>query len=98
MTHNELNPTTPLTGREDGADQKVQDGDGGLGVIDTSIPNSDRQSMHGLKPRKRELGIIPIPKSKRHDPALKVHEQFVFTWKMNLILAGAAVSPLGPRV
>jgi hypothetical protein len=42
--------------------------------------------------RKRDFGFIPIPESKRHDPNLKVHEQFAFTWRMNLILAGAAVS------
>lgn len=41
--------------------------------------------------RKRDFGLIPIPKSKRHDPNLKTHEQFAFTWRMNLILAGAAV-------
>jgi hypothetical protein len=45
-----------------------------------------------LPTRKREFGIIPIPKSRRLDPNRKVHEQLVFTWKMNLILAGAAVS------
>lgn len=43
--------------------------------------------------RKRDFGLIPIPKSKPHDPNLKVHEQFAFTWRMNLILAGAAVCP-----
>lgn len=46
--------------------------------------------------RKRDFGIIPIPKNKRHDPNLKVHEQFEFTWRMNLILAGAAVRQFPP--
>lgn len=93
MTRNELKATSTAADGEEDIDNKTQNG--GLGAIDTSIPNSDRQSMHGSKSRNRELGIIPIPKSKRHDPALKVHEQFVFTWRMNLILAGAAVSCLG---
>jgi hypothetical protein len=65
------------------------------GLDEINIPTTnDQDFIDGPKPRKRELGIIPIPKSKRHDPTLKVHEQFVFTWKMNLILAGAAVSRL----
>jgi hypothetical protein len=67
----------------------------GLDEIDVP-PTDERRSLDRREPRKREFGIIPIPKSKRHDPTLKVHEQFVFTWKMNLILAGAAVSRLDP--
>jgi hypothetical protein len=65
------------------------------GLDEINIPTTDDQEcIDGSNPRKREFGFIPIPKSKRHDPTLKVHEQFVFTWKMNLILAGAAVSRL----
>lgn len=55
-------------------------------------PHDTRPTIEPKKLRKRELGFIPIPKSKRLDPNLKVQEQFVFTWKINLILAGAAVS------
>jgi len=62
--------------------------------IELRATNDDRPLSEPKKVRKRELGFIPIPKSKRLDPNLKVHEQFVFTWKINLILAGAAVSPL----
>jgi hypothetical protein len=57
------------------------------------IDGEEEDGAYGfIKPRKKEFGFLPIPKSKRHDPTLKVHEQFEFTWKMNLILAGAAVS------
>ena len=42
--------------------------------------------------RDRDFGFLPIPNSGRHDPNLKSHEQFIFTWKINLVLAGAAVS------
>jgi len=42
--------------------------------------------------RNWDFGFLPIPKSRRHDPNLKPHEQFIFTWKINLVLAGAAVS------
>jgi hypothetical protein len=42
--------------------------------------------------RDRAFGFLPIPNSRRHDPTLKSHEQFIFTWKINLVLAGAAVN------
>jgi hypothetical protein len=42
--------------------------------------------------RNRDFGFLLIPSSRRHDPNLKSHEQFIFTWKINLVLAGAAVS------
>lgn len=71
---------------EDGVDKVDEVG------VELHPPNDDRQSFGRKKVRKRELGFIPIPKSKRLDPNLKVQEQFVFTWKINLILAGAAVS------
>ena len=45
--------------------------------------------------RSWDLGFLPIPKSRRHDPNMKPHEQFIFTWKINLVLAGAAVSSDG---
>jgi hypothetical protein len=60
-----------------------EEGESGLGLDDRHQP---------VSPRTKEFGFLPIPKSKRHDPTLKTHEQFAFTWKMNLILAGAAVS------
>jgi len=60
--------------------------------IELRASNDIRPSIELKRVRKRELGFIPIPKSKRLDPNLKVQEQFVFTWKINLILAGAAVS------
>jgi hypothetical protein len=60
--------------------------------IELRASNDIRPSIEPKRVRKRELGFIPIPKSKRLDPNLKVQEQFVFTWKINLILAGAAVS------
>lgn len=60
--------------------------------IELRASNDIRRKIQPKRFRKRELGFIPIPKSKRLDPNLKVQEQFVFTWKINLILAGAAVS------
>jgi hypothetical protein len=60
--------------------------------IELQLPHDTRPTIEPKRVRKRELGFIPIPKSKRLDPNLKVQEQFVFTWKINLILAGAAVS------
>lgn len=59
--------------------------------IELQASNDIRPSIETKKVRKKELGFIPIPKSKRLDPNTKVQEQFVFTWKINLILAGAAV-------
>ena len=60
--------------------------------IELRASNDIRPILEPKRIRKRELGFIPIPKSKRLDPNVKVQEQFVFTWKINLILAGAAVS------
>ena len=60
--------------------------------IELRPSNDIHPTIEPKKVRKRELGFIPIPKSKRLDPNVKVQEQFVFTWKINLILAGAAVS------
>jgi hypothetical protein len=48
--------------------------------IELRASNDIRPSIEPKRVRKRELGF------------LKVQEQFVFTWKINLILAGAAVS------
>lgn len=65
-------------------------------VTDPVSPIEDDRpaSISARVARKTDFGFIPIPKSKRHDPNLKVHEQFAFTWRMNLILAGAAVRTL----
>jgi len=71
---------------EDGLDKTDELG------IELRASNDIRPLIEPKRVRKRELGFIPIPKSKRLDPNLKVQEQFVFTWKINLILAGAAVS------
>jgi hypothetical protein len=71
---------------EDGPDKTDELG------IELRASNDIRPSIEPKRVRKRELGFIPIPQSKRLDPNLKVQEQFVFTWKINLILAGAAVS------
>ena len=60
--------------------------------IELQATNDIRPTIEPKWVRKKELGFIPIPKSKRLDPNVKVQEQFVFTWKINLILAGAAVS------
>jgi hypothetical protein len=51
------------------------------------IPTLPRKGI-----RHCDFGFLPIPSSRRHDPNLKSHEQFIFTWKINLVLAGAAVS------
>ena len=56
----------------------------------TGMRESERESSMAV--RRRDFVFLPIPKSKRHDPTLKAHEQFMFTWKINLVLAGAAVS------
>lgn len=61
-----------------------------VGTSDQGIDNEDNDRPVRVG-RKRDFGFLPIPKSKRHDPNLKTHEQFQFTWRMNLILAGAAV-------
>lgn len=76
---------------EHAVDMKDRDIIHGVGddAIDNEGGTEDREVKVG---RKLDFGFIPIPKSKRHDPNLKVHEQFAFTWRMNLILAGAAVS------
>ena len=71
---------------EDGPDKTDESG------IELRASNDIRPIPEPKRVRKRELGFIPIPKSKRLDPNVQVQEQFVFTWKINLILAGAAVS------
>ena len=55
-----------------------------------SPPDGSTPSIKQI--RNWDFGFLPIPKSRRHDPNLKPHEQFIFTWKINLVLAGAAVS------
>ncbi|EAL22725.1 hypothetical protein CNBB1730 [Cryptococcus deneoformans B-3501A] len=40
--------------------------------------------------RKFDFGFLPIPPGRRHDPSKKVSEEFVFTWKLNLLFAFAA--------
>jgi hypothetical protein len=52
----------------------------------------DNSTLPTKEIRNRDFGFLPIPSSRRHDPTLKSHEQFIFTWKINLVLAGAAVS------
>ena len=42
--------------------------------------------------RKRDFGFLPIPKHRRHDPSRKPEEQFLFSWKLNLVFATTAVS------
>ena len=42
--------------------------------------------------RKRDFGFLPIPKDRRHEPGRKPEEQFVFTWRLNLLFAASAVS------
>lgn len=66
-----------------------------VGTSDPGINNEDNDRPARVG-RKRDFGFLPIPKSKRHNPNLKTHEQFEFTWRMNLILAGAAVCPFSP--
>lgn len=44
--------------------------------------------------RKFDFGFLPIPPGRRHDPSKKVSEEFVFTWKLNLLFAFAAVCVL----
>jgi hypothetical protein len=52
----------------------------------------DNPTLPTQEIRNRDSGSLLIPSSRRHDPNLKPHEQFIFTWKINLVLAGAAVS------
>ena len=54
----------------------------------------DTPTLSRKEIRNRDFGFLPIPNSRRHDPNVKSHEQFKFTWKINLVLAGAAVSLL----
>lgn len=69
-------------------DVAVYETEHNTGVLEIDDDDHDRPIR---TTRKRDFGFLPIPKSKRHDPSLKVHEQFAFTWRMNLTLAGAAV-------
>jgi hypothetical protein len=59
----------------------------------TGEPESpiDNSTLSTEEIRNRDFGFLPIPSSRRHDPNLKSHELFIFTWKINLVLAGAAV-------
>jgi hypothetical protein len=71
--------------------------DTSLNLDGPSSPPSGRGSegtlvMTEKKQRKRDFGFLPIPKSRRHNPNLKPEEQFIFTWRMNLVFATAAVS------
>jgi hypothetical protein len=60
------------------------------GVLETGVVEKKEDPSERV--RERDFCFLPIPKSKRHNPDLKTHEQFIFTWKTNLVLAGAAVS------
>jgi hypothetical protein len=60
--------------------------------IELRASNGIRPSIEPTRFIMRQLVLNPIQKTTRLDPNLKVQEQFVFTWKINLILAGAAVS------
>jgi len=62
---------------------------GNTGEIESRI---DKPPLLTKEIRNRDFGFLPIPSSRRHDPNLKSHEQFIFTWKINLVLAGAAES------
>jgi len=55
-------------------------------------PPIDDPTLSTKEIRDRDFGFLPIPNSRRHDTNIKSHEQFIFTWKINLVLAGAAVS------
>lgn len=74
--------TQPMSDTTNGDDKNID-------VVEEE--QEDGRNHRAVVSRTKEFGFLPIPKSKRHDPTLKVHEQFKFTWKMNLILAGAAV-------
>ncbi|WVQ78595.1 hypothetical protein IAT38_000681 [Cryptococcus sp. DSM 104549] len=45
-----------------------------------------------LPVRKRDFGFLPIPRNRRHDPNRRPEDEFVFTWRMNLIFASAATT------
>jgi len=62
---------------------------GNTGEVESAVDNPTPSTK---EIRDRDFGFLPIPNSRRHDPNLKSHEQFIFTWKVNLVLAGAAVS------
>lgn len=40
--------------------------------------------------RKLDFGFLPIPKNRRQDPNLQSEEQFIFSWRTNLVFAAAA--------
>ncbi|ORX33411.1 major facilitator superfamily domain-containing protein [Kockovaella imperatae] len=48
-------------------------------------PSSPRTTV-----RKKDFGFLPIPRNRRHEPGMKPEEQFVFTWRLNLLFAGSA--------
>jgi hypothetical protein len=60
----------------------------------TSAPANTIEAVAGpasKRTRKLDFGFLPIPKNRRHDPNVKPEEQFLFTLKMNLVFATAAV-------
>lgn len=80
----------PLMG--DSIDHELVDLDRAEKNVELENPTSTRPH----RPiRKKDFGIIPIPKNRRHDPKLKPEDQFAFTWRMNIVFALAAVSVSG---
>ncbi|KAL7423988.1 hypothetical protein Q5752_001573 [Cryptotrichosporon argae] len=57
-------------------------------VAPTPLPSSpvpDEKRVPAV--RKRDFGILPIPKWRRHDPRLSISERFPWTWRLNLVFA-----------
>ncbi|KAK1924941.1 membrane protein [Papiliotrema laurentii] len=71
-------------------DGSEEEEDGHRIALDTMSEAAEIRSHPGLAIRKKDFGFLPIPKSKRHDPNVPPEEQFGFTWRMNLVFAGAA--------
>jgi hypothetical protein len=44
--------------------------------------------------RRKDFGFLPIPKNRRYDPSASPGNLSVFTWKINIVFAVAAVSGL----
>lgn len=78
-------------------DGSEEEEDGHRIALDTMSEAAEIRSHPGLAIRKKDFGFLPIPKSKRHDPNVPPEEQFGFTWRMNLVFAGAAVSGRVPE-
>jgi hypothetical protein len=70
--------------RKDEVSKYENTGEPGSPVDNSTLPTKTIRNL--------DFGFLPIPSSRRHDPNLRPHEQFIFTWKINLVLAGAAVS------